>query len=329
MKCQGHGLQQLSIHGVGVELRCDVPVLCCAIEAALGEFLQNCRAVPLSLLRGVLRPFVQSEVLRHLSPTATRFATNWPNLEIYHERERFWIVDERWGLTEINFLKGQWQSWILPAASCDFREIVKQAVLWPLAQLLRVRGLSLIPAASVARGDFGMLLIAPFGIAPELSALIRAGFKIIGQQWSALREEAGRIAMLSIPGQVEREGRWIDLSREYCGATRDCAMLNAIILVDRGRRAIPSIRPIAPGEAMTALRSHWPIIELHPQRRYSQMCAQLAQRCAIFECRLSRRGDDLLAIIEQMQDGSQLRRERTTEVLLDPHLKRARQHAHS
>jgi hypothetical protein len=254
-----------------------------------------------------------------------------PILELYEEGERFWLIDDRWGLSEINLLKGQWQSWILPEPSVDAVRIVEQAIQWPLAQLLRRRGLTMIPAASVVRGEFAMLLICPFGIEPELAALMRAGFKIIGQQWTALREEDGRIALLHLPGVVERVApprlraasdqtkdgspflsgsvpashcMWIDLTAEHCGATQHHAFVDAVVIIDRARRPLPALKPVARTSAQPTLRSAWPIVELHPQRRHGQVPAKLAQQCPLFECQLSRHPDDLLAMIDQIRSDS-------------------------
>src|SRR5581483_10770081 len=108
----------------------------------------------------------------------------------------------RWGLSELNLLKGQFRSWVLPHPSIEPYRVFEMAVLWPLAQLLRAKGLHLLPGISVARSGWGMLLISPFSIELELSALVRAGFKVIGQHWTILREEDNRVAMLHLPGQI-------------------------------------------------------------------------------------------------------------------------------
>jgi hypothetical protein len=304
------------VHGLAVELRCDVPQLDSAINRAFGEF-----AVPqwpdgFVPVSGAIRPFEQAQVLRHLSSTAAPVSMASPVLELFQERERFWAIDECWGLCELNMLKGQWQSWILPSPAVDPVTIVERAVQWPMAQLLRAKGLTMIPAASVARGDFAMLIIAPFGIEPELLALIRAGFKIIGQQWTALREEDGRIAMLHLPGIVQRSApprlrtsafgdldsscARVDLAGEHCGTIQNHAFADGVVIVEPGRRPTPSIRPVLRGAALPALRSAWPIVELHPQRRHSTMPARLAQHCSVFTAHLSRSGEDFLTTISTM-----------------------------
>src|SRR5205814_3217508 len=102
---------RLCIHGLAVELRCDVPQLDAAIDRAFGEF-----AVPqwpdgFVPVSGTIRPFEQAQVLRHLSSTAAPVPTTSPVLELFQECERFWAIDDCWGICEINLLKGQWQSW--------------------------------------------------------------------------------------------------------------------------------------------------------------------------------------------------------------------------
>src|SRR5205814_9322718 len=94
VKLSDHWSHNLSIHALGVDLCCDVPWLHRAIDSALGEFALGACSKSFAQTHGVIRLFEHSDVLRHLSTGAQLLFTNWPNLEIYQERERFWIVDE-------------------------------------------------------------------------------------------------------------------------------------------------------------------------------------------------------------------------------------------
>ena len=67
-------------------------------------------------------------------------------------------------MSEINVLKGQWKSWILPKPRIDAVRLMDMAVLRPLAMLLKNRGIHLIPAAAVAHDSFAALVISPFGL---------------------------------------------------------------------------------------------------------------------------------------------------------------------
>ncbi|HEX8524232.1 MAG TPA: hypothetical protein VF669_18400, partial [Tepidisphaeraceae bacterium] len=136
---------RLAVHGLAVELACEVAGLRPALDHYLGEF-----AVPdwpdgFARVRGTIRDFDQREVMKCLSPTARRI--EGPDfLELYEENERFWAIDERWGMCEINLIKGMWRSWILPATAVDSIQCTHAAAMWPMAQLLRGRGLHLLPA---------------------------------------------------------------------------------------------------------------------------------------------------------------------------------------
>ena len=264
-------------------------------------------ALPVS---GMLWPYEQLHVLKHLSPTARRVATNSDLLELYEDGERFWLVDDRWGIAEMNLLKGQWRSWILPNPSVDAVRCAQLAVLWPMAQLMRSRGLYLVPATSVAMGNRSFLMLSPFGVEPELTALIRGGYSVIGQSWTAIREENGRFTMLHLPGQVERAippgmrlssdaqaPAWVDLMREYCGAEQRQGWCDAILIVDPGRRPQASVRPLDRARAVQTLKSAWPIFELHPNRRHGQLPARLGLRVPCYQLHLSREPKDLLRIL--------------------------------
>src|SRR5206468_1045031 len=140
------------------------------------------------------------------------------------------------------------RSWIIPDLKIDAIRAAEFAILWPLAQLIRGRGVHLIPAASAVRDGFAALMFCPFGVEPELSSLISAGFRVIGQRWTALREEDGRVALLHMPGRVERAitprlrvggseaGGWFNLMEEHCGAWQNHAFCDAVLITGAGRR---------------------------------------------------------------------------------------------
>src|SRR5438874_1059805 len=129
---------QFAIHGLAVDLTCQVPVLNLPIDALLGEFTVGEFPESFTPATGFIRPYDQSVVLRHLSPTATPVPAPG-GMELYEHAERFWLIDDRWGLAEMNVLKGQWQSWILPDPTIDASGVVESALLWPLSQLLRLK----------------------------------------------------------------------------------------------------------------------------------------------------------------------------------------------
>jgi hypothetical protein len=310
-----HCKHQFAIHGLAVDLGCEAPWLNIAINKALGDFDVNEFPEGFQPSIGLVRAYEQSVVLRHLSPTATPVAVTGSTIELYEEGERFWLIDDRWGLAEVNLLKGQWQSWILPQATLGADEIVQNAIVWPLAQLLRMKGLSLVPGTAVSRDGWSMLILSPFNIEPELTALVRSGYKIIGQQWTALREEDGRVAMLHMPGEVQRlpapqlkntshieqTSLWLDLTRENLGSSQNHAFCDAVAVVSTGRRPMPAMRQINRSTALATLRQAWPIVELHPQRRQSQIPVKLAAQCRCYETQLSRRPEDFLKLLDQIR----------------------------
>ena len=306
---------RLSLHGLVVDLDCDVPALNVPIYSALGGFTVTEWPDGFMPITGTVRPYDETVVLRHLSPNAVAIA-EVPGMELYQDGERFWLIDDRWGLCEMNLLKGQWQSWILPEPAIEPMFIAELAVMWPLAQLVRNKGLHLLPAAAVAREGWGMLLISPFGIEPELTALAQAGYKLIGQRWTALREEDGRVAMLHMPGAVERlpapalriggvesNATWVNLTEEFADSAQHHAFCDAVVMVEPGRRPLPRLRELHRANAVAAVRQSWPIIELHPQRRHGQFPPKLAQICRCYHAQLSRKGMDLLYLIDQARYG--------------------------
>ena len=146
--------------------------------------------------------------------------------------------------------------------------------------------------------------------------MIRAGYRVVGQRWTALREDAGsaggRVAMLRVPGMVERvagEARmrsvatapppvWVDLTREFCGASENRAQCDAFFLIDRGRRPVAHLKSLPRTNAVIGLRRAWPIMQLRAQRKLSQLHAHLARECRCFEARFSRNPQDVLRLVD-------------------------------
>jgi hypothetical protein len=216
-------------------------------------------------------------------------------------------------MVEVNFLRGSWRSWVLPRPQLDPVRVAEMAVLWPAAQLLRPRGLYLLPAASAVRNGWAFLLLCPFGLEPELTALARSGYKIIGQRWTAVREEEGRLALLHLPGVVERGlaprlggatsvgAPWVDLNGQFLGSTQNHAFCDAVLVADAGRRAHTALTELGPADALHLLRQAWPIVELHPHRRHSPLPLKLSQQCRCAELQLSRGPTELLHLLDSFR----------------------------
>jgi hypothetical protein len=295
--------EKFSIHGHAVEVHCHVPSLCEPIAQTIKHFAPAA-ATKFAPIRGTIKSFKQDEVTKHLSPLAKRMESD-ELCEIYQHEECFWLIDDHWGICEINMLKGQWRSWILDEASADMNDIFEQAALWPIVQLLRPRGLSIIPAAAVVRDGWGVLVLCSFNIEPELTELVHAGFKVVGQRFVAIREEGAQIQMLHMPGHLERIVRApngaamtrVDLTAEFCGCESQRAKCDAIMLIAPGRRPLSNLRRIAPSNAVHAIQSAWPMHELHAHHRQSQLPLRMAKRCQTFGVQLSRNPKDLLGLM--------------------------------
>jgi hypothetical protein len=303
-----------SIHAHAIELLCEVPSLSEPIAQAMQDFLpglatsvaSNLELHRTSPIRGLIKRYSKDEVLRHLSPTAARLSSDDDPCEIYQHYERFWLIDDRWGICEINLLKSSWRSWILPDAIADETEIFEQSVLWPIVQLLRPRGLCVLPAAAVVRDGWGVLIFSSFNIEPELSEMVRSGFGIVGQRFVAVRDSINGMEMLHMPGYVERtvrgesgtETQRIDLTAEFSGSGREKAQCESVMLIAPGRRPLSHMQRISPSNAAGAVRRAWPIAKLHPQRRHGQLPSRMAKRCRVFEVQLSRNPMEFLRLME-------------------------------
>ncbi len=311
-------LRRFDVHGHGVEISMAAPDLRREVDDLLGDF-QTLHA-PGPAIHGRLLRYDPATVRRCLSAKAVRVTGAGEALELYQEDERFWIIDDRWGLCELNLLKGQWRSWLLPQfLGVASHEVAEMAVLWPMAQLLRNRGLTLLPAVSIARAGWAGLLISPYGIEAELSTLIHAGYRVIGQRWTAIRQHDDQFDLLRMPGRVERTGSpasprfgWatagrsvqhyrVDLTAENLGASLSHSHCDAVMAVAPGRRPRADVRAIPRAMAAGALRAAWPMHELHPQRHSGQLPLRLARAVACSQLQLSRNPCEILKVLERVQ----------------------------
>ena len=302
-------LTRWSLHGLAVELTMAVPLLAHELKPWQHEFEVSDWPEGFTPVVGSIQPFDETIVHKAISPDARLQRSTRDLMDIYRDGDRFWLVDDRWGMAEVDLLRGQWRSWVLPAPKATAAEVVDAAVLWPMAQLLRAKGLHLLPAASIARSGWAALILCPFNLEPELSTLVRHGYRVIGQSWTAVRAEDNRLAMLRLPGSVERTAAplmkkngpipkptTVDLTH----VAKPCrhGFCDAVLSVEPGRRLSADLKLLTPEDALHSIRSAWPIAELHPRHRTAGLPASLARRCAYAEVKLSRDSNDLLYLLD-------------------------------
>jgi hypothetical protein len=303
----------MAIHGAAVQMECTVPALEVPLDILLDDYCIDAFPQKSSPITGIIHPYQQDEVFPTLSSSARHIGQLSDQTDLYEDAGRYWIVDDRWGMTGIDPQLNQWRSWILPQPTIDPLRLAELSVLWPMAELLRLRGLHLAPAISVVRDGFAVLIICPFGIEPELTAMIDSNYRIIGQRWTALREEDGRVALLRMPGRVERtlaprlrfgadeQDGWIDVTNGYPGSSQSHAFCDAVVVVEPGRRHKAHLREKTPEQAADLLRLQWPVAESNLTRQPAAIAAALAESCRCYELQLSRNSKDLLALLNSMR----------------------------
>jgi hypothetical protein len=298
-----------SLYGAAFRLANSCSALDEQIKFFLHRFVLARRAAQANEIQGEISSFDLAEVTHSLAGAAGSERHSDNLVEIYSLNEKHWIVDDRWGVCEIDQLKRRWRSWVLPNPSLDPIQLTEAALLWPVAQLLRCRGVEIVPAISVERAGWGALIIAPYPIPAEISRLIRAGYRIIGQRWTALLYQNRRIVLRHIPGLVEsaatwgpsiaRGPIWSDLTADNPWASADLAWCDAVVTIVPGRRSKTVGRIISVEDSQSALRRAWPIPDLPINRpRLQHPAAALARDCLCLNFQLSRRDDEFLELIE-------------------------------
>jgi hypothetical protein len=288
---------QLLLHGQPIQLEIHSSAFDEAVIHLTSPFVSDDTIERGGLLRGCIGPFDYGDVARHISPQAKLIARPDEMSHLYALDERCWLVDERWGLCEINLLKRRWQSWIVPNPSIDAAAGAEAAIWWPMAMLLRGHRLELIPALSVGRDDWGALILSPYSLDSELVSLPNCGFEIIGRRWSSLCNAGERIRMGHLPAaDATRAQPWEAVRKTAC---------RAVFIIEPGCRPLAKIR--APMDARDALRRAWPMIDLPAgRRRAADMIARLARQCRCLSVQLSpRRGDLAWALSNACEHASQ------------------------
>jgi hypothetical protein len=192
------------------------------------------------------------------------------------------------------------------------------AVMWPMAQLLRPRGLHLVPAVSLVKDGWGVLMLTQhLPVEGEITRLIRSGYQVIGQRWTALRDEDGRIELLHLPGAVERpklpktrdgkavpgpaESQWIDLTLEHPGSMHNYAFCELILLIDPRRAMVAERHELRTPDAVETLRHEWPIADIHPPKRWADFVTRVAQLSRCVRVQLSYDPADLSLMLSSLR----------------------------
>lgn len=305
--------RNLDFHGLTVQVQSWVEDVVKAFNHLFGPMtLQGPMNDP--HVRGLIRPYEPAEVARCVSPRAKRLPSDDPTIELYQEDERIWMVDERWGMSELNLLKSSWRSWLLPQVRIDPLRLAEQAALWPLAQIARQRGLHAIPAAALIRRGWGVLMLSPIDLGPELIQLVRAGYRLIGQRWCVLRDDAERATMLRLPGAIEHRGpgpaafrrdpaetAWIDLEGEFPGSAESRGQCHLAMIVERARQGVGRVNHLGPEEAAEQLRAAWTIAEPHASPRLSSILMKLSQKSQVVRVQLPQDPGHLIGMLNSIR----------------------------
>ena len=110
-----------------------------------------------------------------------------------------------------------------------------------------------------------------------------------------------RLRSTSAPAEEPSQQTWVDLSEEYLGSWQNHAFCDAVLVADGGRRNAAHIRDVAPDNALDLLRRSWPIVELHPQRKFGHLPLKLTQHARVCDLQLSRNSRDLLDLLSTLR----------------------------
>ncbi len=291
------GRRRFRVHGVPVDLTCSVGAMTPHVERVMGPF-----AVPNltlgSVPRGTIRPYVLDEVIPTLSESARPVASSAIG-SLYRDGRRYWLVRR-----DVRHRRGPLRPELLAELGPgrggrrpDAAHRESSALADGAASA--AHGVHLIPAASVACGDAGILLLSRYSIERELSYLAASGGRIIGQRWTALRVEDGRVRLLHFPGMVQRSRQprrytasasafhpfqWADLHEEHPASRQDEARCAGVLIVEASGRDSVTIRELPPEVAPGRLRRVWPLASLEAGSKATSIASVLGNTARWRRC---------------------------------------------
>lgn len=305
---------RFTLHGHAVSLLIEAPGLARVANAHLERLITPDAPPTIPTIDGAVLQYRETDVLRHVSRDAVAVVEGDPHyhplLEMFRSRDggRWWLVDERWGLCEIDLVGRQWRSFVLPEPSVDPVNLFEAAVWWPVAQLLRGVGLPLIPAASFGHNGRGVLILSRASLGPELLALPQHGIGIVGQRWTALREEPdGRVSLLAVPGltSTRQPNRPLSIASDSLDDWFNASTLLAanqvrcdlILIAEPMRRARAAAFPLTTAEALRQVKLAWPIPPVGSAGVLNPLPARLARGRSVHRVQLGRDGNDLARLL--------------------------------
>lgn len=249
-------------------------------------------------IRGLIYPFDSALVARSVRRSSNRVPTRDPLQEIYADNERLWLIDERWGVTEVNLLKRLWRSWVRP--NVDPSVMLDHAICWPMAQLLERRGTSLIPAVSLVRDGWGVLVLSPYDLTAELSRLTHAGYRVMGARWTAVHTSVAGVTLhrgpeawsagVASPGTLTVGDPWF-------GCRAASSACDCVMIVQPTRRDRVAARSVGAATAHASLQNGWPMYSGRRHAEFTQTLSRLVDRAHIVEAHLARNPNDLLDLL--------------------------------
>lgn len=303
---------RLNLHGQAVDIRCSLPGLRQILLDLLGGLLVAELPDGFHSIDGRLDEYDDRSVARMVSGSARRLGAVGGLAELWGDGERFWMLDETWGICEINLLRRSWRACLLPRALNEPYRTLDHALFWPLSQLLVRNDMLLVPGASVIHGGRGVLLLAPFDLEPELHVYARSGQAVISQRWSSIRFDDGKPLLLTTPGRLERSmpprrgqsastlgPNWYDLTGLF--EAKPYAWCDLVVVVDPARRSSGVVRSLRGGTGSTALRGAWPIPEILPGHACGRLLGSLAHHATVVRAEFSRDAGQLHSLLSRIE----------------------------
>ena len=330
--------QHFNIHGIGVRVDTDIPLLAAAIGELLRRFAhppavdsqplrfiyERSRKTPDPLSNGSSggRPLLFSTSWENAFDLAGRLGINW---DVYGRDGRLLLDYHRRGRLRLDVSEGVLDGSLTEPLDLHPALLPSIFFFFPLAQLLARRGLHVIHAAALERNGCGVLIpgLSGSGKSTSCVALMRGGYRCLSDDKPFLRETENGLELLAFPEMIDVTDQTIAFFPElrerttaievgyrkkrfyaemlYPGSTVDAVTPSVILFPQISEESTSRVERLPSARALEALLPHSLLcFDREVSVRHFGLLSRLVETTACYRLHFGRDVMDLPSLIDPL-----------------------------
>lgn len=331
--------QDFEIHGIGVRVDTDIPLLAAAISELLRRFThppttdsqplrfiyERSGKVPDPLSNGSSDgggPLLFSTSWENAFDLAGRLGLNW---DVYGRDGCLLLDYHRRGRLRLDVSEGVLDGSLTEPLDLHPALLPSIFFFFPLAQLLARRGLHIVHAAALERNGRGVLIpgLSGSGKSTSCVALIRAGYRCLSDDKPFLRDTENGLELLAFPEMIDVTDQTITFFPElrerttaievghrkkrfcaetlYPGSTADAVKPSVILFPQISEESTSRIEPLSKALALQALLPHSLLcFDREVSVRHFELLARLVETTTCYRLHFGRDILDLPHLVDTL-----------------------------